>query len=127
LAGKIDSNRKSGDKPRMQMMQVEAVIKMLRPDFPINRIAPKRRNQGNPWFKRGTLYRAAIDVLRRAEKPMTARELMLAILDGKEPQPSRKQELDVQAAILAALRNHSGKGVEPCGDIRPVQWRLTDR
>jgi hypothetical protein len=60
LAGKIDSNRKSGDKLRMQMMQVEAVIKMLRPDFPINRIAPKRRNTGNPWFKRGTLYRALL-------------------------------------------------------------------
>jgi hypothetical protein len=29
---------------------------MLRPDFSINRIAPKRRNTGNPWFKRGTLY-----------------------------------------------------------------------
>jgi hypothetical protein len=124
LAGKIDSNRKSGDKLRMQMMQVEAVIKMLRPDFPINRIAPKRRNTGNPWFKRGTLYRAAIDVLRRAEKPLTAREMMLAILDGKAPQPSRKQELDVQAAILAALRKHQGKGVETAGDGRPARWQI---
>jgi hypothetical protein len=48
LAGKIETNRKSGDKLRAQMMQVEAVIKMLRPDFSINRIAPKRRNTGNP-------------------------------------------------------------------------------
>lgn len=125
LAGKIDYNRKSGDKLRMQMMQVEAVIKMLRPDFPINRIAPKRRNTGNPWFKRGTLYRSAIDVLRLSGKPLTAREMTMAVLDGKTPTPpTRKQEIDVQAAILAALRNHSGKGVEPVGEGRPVRWRL---
>src|SRR5580692_11721753 len=91
LAGKIETNRKSGDKLRMQMMQVEAVIKMLRHDFPINRIAPKRRNQGNPWFKRGTLYRSAVDILRRSQVPMTAREMADALLKGKAPVPTRMQ------------------------------------
>jgi hypothetical protein len=126
LAGKIEGNRKSGDKLRMQMMQVEAVIKMLRPDFPINRIAPKRRNTGNPWFKRGTLYRSAIDVLRVAGKPLTARELAVAVLDGKRPIPTRKQEIDIQAAIQAALRNHSGKGVEvvPGQVTGPAKWQI---
>jgi hypothetical protein len=56
---------------------------------------------------------------------LTARGMMVAILDGKDPQPSRKQELDVQAAILAALRKHQGKGVETVGTDRPVRWRLT--
>jgi hypothetical protein len=46
------------------MMQVEAVPKMLRPDFNITLIAPKRRVVGNPWFKRGTLFRSAVDVMR---------------------------------------------------------------
>lgn len=44
---------------------------------------------------------------------MTARQMTLAILDGKQPTPTRKQEIDVQAAILAAMRNHDEKGVEP--------------
>jgi hypothetical protein len=35
LAGKIKTNREIGDKLRTQMMQVEAVIKTLRPDFTI--------------------------------------------------------------------------------------------
>jgi hypothetical protein len=56
LAGKIEGNRKSDDKLRMQMMQVEAVMKMLNPDVNLRLIAPKRRVVGNPWFKRGTLY-----------------------------------------------------------------------
>ena len=56
LAGKIETNRKSGDKLRSQMVQVEAVMKMLDPDFNARAISAKRRNTGNPWFKRGTLY-----------------------------------------------------------------------
>lgn len=125
LAGKIEGNCKAGDKLHLQMMQVEAVIKMLRPDFPINRIAPKRRNQGNPWFKRGTLYRAVLDVLRAAEKPMTARQMMDAVLEGREPKAVRKQEIDLQAAILSLMRNRSGKSVEPVpSGMGPMGWKL---
>jgi hypothetical protein len=40
LAGKIETNRKSGGKLRAQIMQVQADTKMLRLDFPINRIRP---------------------------------------------------------------------------------------
>ncbi|WP_298255837.1 hypothetical protein [Bradyrhizobium sp.] len=61
LAGKIEGNRKTGDKLRLQMMQVEAVMKMLNPDVNLSAIAVKRRNQGNPWFKRGTLYGAVLE------------------------------------------------------------------
>ena len=90
------------------MVQVEAVVKMLEPDFNVRAISAKRRNMGNPWFKRGTLYRAAIDALRWSGVPMTALEIMLAVLDGKTPAPSREQEKDVQAAILAGLRKRDG-------------------
>lgn len=46
-----------------KMVHVEAVIKMLAPTFNLWRIAVKRR-QPNPWFKRGTVYRRAVDALR---------------------------------------------------------------
>ena len=65
---------------------------------------PKRRVIGNPWSKRGTMFRSAVDVMRRAGVPMTAREITDAVLADKDPQPTRKQAIDVQAAILAALR-----------------------
>jgi hypothetical protein len=80
LAGRIKANATMGEKLRAQMIQVEAVIKMLKPDFNVRIIAPKRRNTGNPWFKRGTLYRSAVDVLRRSQVPMTAREMTDALL-----------------------------------------------
>jgi hypothetical protein len=52
------------------MKHVEAVIKMLSPDFNVRSILIRRRHKGNAWFKRGTLFRNAIDTLRNAALPL---------------------------------------------------------
>jgi hypothetical protein len=124
LAGKLLANKREAIRLRTAMMQVEAVMKMLKPDVNIRLIAPKRRNVGNPWFKRGTLYRSAVDVLRRAGTPMTARQIADAMLAGKTPEPTRKQVATVQAAVLAALRKRNGSAV--VGEGAPAQWRLKE-
>jgi hypothetical protein len=69
LAGKLLANKREAIRLRTAMMQVEAVVKMLQPGFNVASIAAKRRNKSNPWFKRGTLFRSAVDVLRRAGTP----------------------------------------------------------
>jgi hypothetical protein len=83
----------------------------------------KRRNKSNPWFKRGTLYRSAVDVMRRAEAPMTAREIADALLADKAPEATRKQAIDLQAAILAALGKRDGQSVVSEG--APARWKLS--
>jgi hypothetical protein len=55
----------------------------LEPGEPIVQAA--MANTGNPWFKRGNLYRSAVDVLRRAASPMTARQISDAPLAEKLP------------------------------------------
>jgi hypothetical protein len=75
LAGKLLANKREAIRLRTAMMQVEAVVKMLQPGFNVASIAAKRRNKSNPWFKRRTLFRSAVDVLRRAQAPMTARQI----------------------------------------------------
>lgn len=97
---------------------------MLDPDFNARAISAKRRNFGNPWFKRGTLNRAAVDVLRRAQEPMTADQIASELLRGKKPPPSATQEMKLRAAVLAGLRKHDGQGVQKVGDGRPQRWRL---
>jgi hypothetical protein len=122
LAGKIETNRHNGGKLRAQMVQVEAVIKMLAPDFSVAAIAAKRRNKSNPWFKRGTLFRSAVDVLRRAGTPMTARDIAAALIADKAPQASRKQAIGLQEAILVGLRKRDGGAV--VGERSPARWAL---
>jgi hypothetical protein len=74
--------------------------RMLQPGFSVAAIAAKRPNKSNPWFRRGTLFRSAVDVLRRTEAPMTARQIAGALIADKAPQATRKQAIDLQAAIL---------------------------
>jgi hypothetical protein len=124
LAGKLLENKREAIRLRTAMMQVEAVVKMLQPGFNVAGIAAKRRNKSNPWFKRGTLFRSAVDVLRRAEAPMTAREIAATLIAGKAPQATRKQAIDLQAAILVALRERNGgcggwRGRQRGGDWQP--------
>jgi len=107
------------------MMQVEAVVKMLQPGFNVASIAAKRRNKSNPWFKRRTLYRSAVDVMRRAQAPMTAREITEALIADKAPEATRKQAKDLQAAIIAALRKRNGQMV--VGEGAPAKWALIAR
>jgi len=84
--------------------------------------ASPRSAKSNPWFKRGTLFRSAVDVLRRSAVPMTAREIAETLIAGKAPEASRKQSKDLQAAILAALRKRDGAMVVGVGV--PARWSL---
>lgn len=74
LGGQILDNRKEARRLAQSMKHVEAVLKLLQPGYSVRRIAV-RRNEHNGYFKRGTMFRHAIDVLRKAEKPLTTREI----------------------------------------------------
>jgi hypothetical protein len=124
LAGKLSANLRETKRLRLSIFQVEAVMKLLSPEVNLRLIAPKRRNVGNPWFKRGTLSRAVIDTLRRSVEPMTADDICKALLAGKTPAPTRKQENNLQAAILAVLRMRKGGTVIAEGV--PQRWRLKE-
>jgi hypothetical protein len=90
LAGKFLETRRQGVRLKTAMMQVEAVLQMLQPGFSVAGIAAKRRNKSNPWFKRGTLFRSAVDVLRRASSPMTPREIANGP-DSRQGRPGHPQ------------------------------------
>lgn len=124
LAGKFLENRRQGVRLKTAMLQVEAVLQMLQPGFSVASIAAKRRNKSNPWFKRGTLFRSAVDVLRRAGSPMTPREIAAALIAGKAAPATRKQFMDLIAAIHAALRKRAG--VTVVGEGVPARWRLKE-
>src|SRR5882757_8298953 len=72
--GKILENKQLHADLAEQMRHVEAVIKMLDPGYSLRAISVKRRKP-NPWFKRGTMYRRAVDMLRVATEPLTARDI----------------------------------------------------
>jgi hypothetical protein len=118
LAGKLLGNQREAKRLRTAMLQVEAVMKMLDPAANLRIIAPKRRNTGNPWFKRGTLYRSAIDVLRTAREPISPMQIVNALLASKSATGTPKQVKNLEAAVRVALKNHEAEASKPAGTIR---------
>ena len=123
LGGQILENRQKHEELSHQMRHVEAVIKMLDPAYNLARITVKRRKP-NKWFKRGTLYRRALDVLRTATGPMTTAEIAAAILKAEGIEASKADVQSVSLGIQHSLKNHDGKGVEIMGEARPARWQL---
>jgi hypothetical protein len=125
LGGQILENKEEAQRLAGQMLHVEAVIKMLDPTFNLRRIAVKRR-QPNPWFKRGTVYRRAVDVLRTAMEPLTAREIAERVLVAANIKtPDKADFADLIGTINSSLRNHDGKGVQRTNEGSPARWRLS--
>jgi hypothetical protein len=122
LGGQIQENKAEGIRLAEAMRHVEAVLKILDPEYDVRPIAVRRRKP-NPYFKRGTVFRAALDVLRKAERPLTALDITKAMLAAKGFQNvPDKAVRDLEGAVRSALRGHDG-GAIISGGI-PRKWRV---
>jgi hypothetical protein len=65
-----------------------------------------------------------VDTLRRAGGAMTVREIAQALIADKAVAATRKQFVDLQAAIHAALWKRDGGAVVSEG--APARWRLKE-
>ena len=124
LGGQIDDNKRQAARLRADMKHVEAVLHLIEPGFNARTIAPRRRYNPNPLFKRGTVFRAALEALRDAEGPMTVDEIVTALFASKGvAEPSRDERRRMFGAVNASLDNHAGKTVVG-DDGRPKRWRV---
>lgn len=124
LAGKILQNKEEGERLAESMRHVEAVIKLLNPDFPINSIAVRRRKP-NPYFKRGTIFRSVLETLRDSGEALTAAELTTRLLASKGvPEPPREVFDNLFGGVTASLRNNEGKSVRIINEGRPAKWTI---
>ena len=124
LGGQILENRHKHQELSDSMRHVEAVLKLIDPSYNLRPIAVKRRKT-NQWFKRGTLYRRAVDAMRVAEKPMTATEIAWAVLKAAKIETDDNKAVGILGqGIQASLRNHEGKSVEVTNEGIPARWML---
>jgi hypothetical protein len=124
IGGKIIDSRKNTKRLREDKRHVAAVIKMFSPEYDVKAIAARRTYKANPWFKRGTLFRSALDVMRRTDEPLTVREIVDRMLAAKGiASPRIDQVRGLQSAILASLQNRKGKGAI-VSEGAPTRWRL---
>jgi hypothetical protein len=105
---------------------VAAVIKMFSPEYDVKAIAARRTYKANPWFKRGTLFRSALDAMRVANRPLTVRQIVERVLAAKGiATPRIDQVRGLQSAVLASLRHREGRGsIRTVGEGSPARWLL---
>jgi hypothetical protein len=125
IGGRILDNKRQAERLAEDAKAVEAVIRMFDPEFNARAISARRRVTGNPWFKRGTLFRAGLEALRAAPEPMTVRAIVDAVLARKGiTDATAKQHEMLQQAIRSSLEGHVGKTVERVGEGSPMRWRI---
>jgi|SRR5882724_6514115 len=127
LGAKLIARRLEADRIAADMRHVEAVIRMFDPGHDVRRIAVKRRNAKRGPFKRGTVFRSALAVLRDAAAPMTTKEICLRLLAAKSiAEPTREQVRDMIGAVHRSIRNQEGESVERIGEGMPARWQLSN-
>lgn len=124
LGGKIKENKSEAKRLAKCMKHVEAVLRMLEPGYDVRPIAVRRRKP-NPWFKRGTIFRTALGVLRTAGKPLTARDIALAMLAlRKVANAAPRAVSDLAGTVQSSLHNHKGGAVKVAGQGSPAHWTI---
>ena len=124
LGGKINDNKREAKRLAESMKHVEAVLRMLEPGYNVRRIAVRRRKP-NPWFKRGTVYRHALEILRDAKGPLTTRQITERMLAAKGVTKANQRAVrDLITTVLSCLRFHEGEAVKTVGEGMPARWML---
>jgi len=106
------------------MQHVEAVLKLLQPGYRLQSIVVRRRKP-NAYFKRGTLLRHVLEALRKAERPMTPREIAVQLIAQKGVgDPPAAEVSRLTGSILSALQNHGGDSLMAHKNTAPVRWSV---
>lgn len=128
LGGQIKSKQAEAARLADAMRHVEAVIKLYDPEYSVRGISVRRRVTGNPWFKRGTMFRYALDALRNVAAPMTVREITDAVMAARKiADATTKQRAGLEAAIRSCLEANAGKTVLRVSDGVPKRWQLKEQ
>ena len=124
LAGKMIDNKNQATRLVQSMKHVEAVLKLMDPEFKASTVAVRRRKP-NPYFKRGTIFRSVLQILRESDVPLMTTEIVTRLLAMKgitEPTPTDSSVLF--GAVQASLRVQKGKLVDAHGTERPFRWSV---
>ena len=109
---------------RIDLDHIEHVIRMFQQDWRANdaAVAPRKPSR---WDKRGQGIKTALEVLREAREPMTAREIVLAVWARTGlPIPSKQELYRITSTFNSALGRRVGKGVVMI-EGRPKRWMVS--
>jgi hypothetical protein len=112
LAGKLECLDLEARAIKASMSHLDASIRLIKHGYDTTAIRPKHTYRRNPYFKRGSYARVALDVLREAKEPLPAREICELALQKQGLQGPNKTVVDgMVRAMETCLMKKTKEGV----------------
>ena len=126
LAGEMHTLQTRLHQVHADLASLDDVIKQFDPEYQLAAIRPKYRRQVTP-AETATISRAVLDTLRRAGKPLSAKEVARAImaqrgLDGEDKGLVRSMAKRVDMALRYQRTNGMVTGAECANGM--IVWML---
>jgi hypothetical protein len=126
LAGDIGRAQIRLNQMLTDLKSLDAAIRVLDADYPIDKIKPAGLRATGDWAMRGELTRLMFTILRQSHEPMSARDIAFQVMAHKQMDVSRpKVALLMRRRVGEALRKQRHRGqVRSCGKEpgQPLLW-----
>ncbi len=128
LRGKLITYRQGEEAIHADLARVQAVMDMLEPGFDVSAIKPKFRNTANRWFPKGKGFRMALDVVAKADKPLTIREIALKMFQARGvSNPEREAFRILVSSLSQTFKRWDAQTVLAHRETRPARWSLNEK
>jgi hypothetical protein len=126
LAGQIDHHQLMLRNLIIQLDSLDATIRLFKPDIDLEMVKAKPLPPRNAAFQ-GEVTRAILDKLRRTQRPMSTRELTLAVMEARGLDNADANLLRlVTKRVNATLRHQRNRGVltSESGPDNHLLWEI---
>lgn len=127
LTGELQKLNRQADKVRADLAHIEATIRLFRADWvgeAVKAIGPIKPSR---WKRRSQGLVAALNIMREAGGPMTAREIAARALSAQGIElPDGRTLSAVAGSLTKSMERRIGNGVTMI-EGRPRRWQLTGK
>lgn len=123
----IGELEKKVDQPRTELVHLDAVLRMFRPDFKAEGLPVRhRRPTKSPYFAHGELTKRIFDAIRERGTVASHEVVSDAMRDkGLDPETDRVTRTDFVRRVTLQLNDLARKGkAEKLGRGRAMRWRM---
>lgn len=124
IKGKLKESERNSSELRRSLVHIEAVLKLFRSDFQTARIIAKRPKQPIRWGKRGQGWYSALEILRYADSPMSAREIGIQVARKLGVETGGEPLRYLVTSLADSLQRGMRKGVVVQIGSYPRRWQI---
>ena len=111
LAGEIEHHQKQAEKLRREFDSIGRAIKVLDPDYRLERIKPRQFKRRNVFFKSGECSRIVLEVLRDAHWHYTTYEVAVKVAEASQLDLDDVQFKAFTATVRTALNGLRARNI----------------